>query len=297
MKVFITGGTGFIGAALCELLAEHHHQVTVLTRDTAAARKRLGPAIKLVSSPQAVSDDGYDVVVNLAGLPIADRRWSDARKAALHKSRIDLTNQLVDALEGMKDKPKVLLSASAIGYYGDQGEHWVDEDTAPRAEYTHQLCEAWEQAALRAQNIGVRVCVLRIGLVVGAGGGFLARMLPPFKVGLGGRLGSGRQWMSWVHRQDVLRMLCYLMEHETLQGPFNGTAPRPVRNAEFSQILGRQLHRPAKVPVPSAALQLAMGEMSGLLLTGQRVAPSRLLEAGFEFHYEQLEAALSEALS
>lgn len=296
MKVFVTGGSGFIGRELCASLLQRDCKVTVLSRKPDATRKLLGPMCDVVDAPDAVADSAYDVVINLAGLPIADRRWSAARKSALHESRVELTRQLVDAMGRGSRRPSLLLSASAIGYYGDQGERWVDEDTAPRAEYSHQLCAAWEQAAYGAQALGIRVCVLRLGLVIGPGGGFLGRLLPLFKLGLGGRLGDGQQWMSWVHRQDVLRMMHYLIDHETLQGAFNASSPRPVRNSEFTRALARELSRPAAVPVPAAALQLAMGEMSGLLLTGQRVAPARLLDAGFEFRFEQLEDALGETL-
>ena len=297
MKIFLTGGSGFIGRELCTSLRQRDCEITVLSRTPDAARKLLGPMCDVVDTPDAVAGSDYDVVINLAGVPIADRRWSAARKSALFESRVELTRQLVDAIGRRARRPALLLSASAIGYYGDQGERWVDEDTTPRAEYTHQLCAAWEQAAYGAQAHGVRVCVLRLGLVIGSGGGFLGRLVPLFKLGLGGRLGDGQQWMSWIHRQDVLRMIHYLIDHETLQGAFNATSPRPVRNSEFTRVLARQLSRPAAVPVPAAALQLAMGEMSGLLLTGQRVAPARLLEAGFEFRFEQLEDALGETLA
>ena len=296
MNLFITGGTGFIGAALSQALQQQGHRVTVLSRDAAAAQVRLGEHVSVVDSLRALQQTPVDAVINLAGLPIADRRWTEARKAALRASRVDFTHRLVDAMAQAAIKPGVLVSASAIGYYGDQANRLVDEYTEPREEFTHALCREWEQAALRAESLGIRVCILRLGLVIGPDGGFVKRMLPPFKMGLGGKLGTGQQWMSWVHRNDVQRMVAYLLAHETLQGVFNGVAPRPVRNEEFTQTLAGLLHRPAKAPVPAAILQLSMGEMSQLLLTGQRVVPSRLLEAGFEFQHERVETALQDIL-
>ena len=296
MDVFLTGATGFIGAALCAALQRRGDRLTVLTRDPAIARHRLGNDVELVSSPSVLTHTPAAVLINLAGLPIADRRWSEARKRALISSRVDLTHRLIDALEQSPILPRVLISASAVGFYGDRGNRLVDENTKAQCEFTHKLCYQWEQAALRAESLGIRVCILRIGLVIGSDGGFLGRLLPMFKLGLGGQIGSGEQWMSWVNRHDLVRMILFLIDHDTLQGPFNGTAPRPVRNKEFTRTLARLLKRPAGLTVPGFVLQLTMGEMSGLLLTGQRVVPARLLEAGFSFRFERLDAALSDAL-
>lgn len=297
MDVFITGGTGFIGAELCRVLLQRGDRVTVLSRDPAAARRRLGSEVKLVASSSVLAHTPFDAVVNLAGLPIADRRWSESRKRALLASRVGVTDALVQAMAQAGTRPRVLVSGSAIGYYGDRGNRLVDERSAPQQEFTHTLCYQWEQAAQRAEPLGVRVCLLRIGLVVGSDGGFLKRMLPAFRAGLGGPLGDGEQWMSWVHRHDLVRMILYLIDRDTLQGPFNGTAPRPVRNSEFTCTLGRVLNRPVRMRVPEFALRAALGEMSRLLLTGQRVIPVRLLEAGFEFDFERLDAALRDVVT
>lgn len=292
MNVLITGGTGFVGSALSQKLAGRGEQLTVLTRDVGTAQRRVGTAVNAVASLDDAEWPALDAVVNLAGLPIADRRWSEKRKQALYASRVDLTNQLVDALAQQEQRPRVLVSASAIGFYGDGGDSLLDERSRPHPDFSHELCAAWETAAERAEKLGIRVCIIRIGLVMGPGGGMLKRMVPGFKLGLGGRLGSGRQWMSWVSLQDLVEMIVYLMDHETLGGVFNATAPNPVRNSEFTSELATVLKRPAKVPVPAAALKLALGEMSQLMLAGQRVIPARLQQAGFTFRHPTLREAL-----
>lgn len=296
MRLFITGGTGFVGSALCRSLVARGDDLTLLSRKVKTAQQRVGVTVAAVPSVADVSTKPVDAVINLAGLPIADRRWSESRKKELFASRIDLTNQLIDELAQQQTRPKLLISASAVGYYGDCGSRQLDEDSRPQQEYTHELCAAWEQAALRAEDLGIRVCIVRIGLVLGPGGGILKRMLTPFRLGLGGRLGSGEQWMSWVHRDDLVRIILYLLDHETLRGVFNATAPEPLRNRDFSLLLARQLRRPAVLPLPAPVLKLGLGEMSRLLLTGQRVIPSRLLDAGFEFHYPEFKAALDDII-
>jgi uncharacterized protein (TIGR01777 family) len=241
-------------------------------------------------------NEPIDAVINLAGEPIAEGRWSAARKRRLEDSRIALTQDLVRWMAQASPRPAALISASAIGFYGDQGDAPVTEDSAPHSEYTHELCAAWEQAAFAARTHGIRTAVLRIGLVVGPGGGFLARMLPPFRLGLGGPIGSGRQWMSWIHREDLLGMIDFLLAHAELDGVFNATAPHPATSRDFARTLGRVLHRPALLPAPALAFRAAFGEMSRLLLTGQRVLPARALEAGFRFRFPELEPALRDVL-
>ncbi len=297
MNVFITGGTGFVGSALSQTLAGRSDQLTVLTRNAGNAQQRVGVPINAVESLADANLPSMDAVVNLAGLPIADRRWSEKRKRALYASRVDLTKQLVDALAEQEKPPKVLVSASAVGFYGDGGDSLLDEQSRPHPDFSHDLCAAWEAAALRAEKLGMRVCIIRIGLVMGPGGGMLRRMLPAFKLGLGGRMGSGQQWMSWVSLQDLVQMIVYLMDHATLQGIFNGTAPNPVRNSEFTSELASVLGRPAKIPVPAPALKLALGEMSQLMLEGQRVIPARLQQAGFTFSHPTLREALLYSLT
>ncbi len=297
MNVFITGGTGFVGSALSQTLAGRSDQLTVLTRNAGNAQRRVGVPINAVESLADANLPSMDAVVNLAGLPIADRRWSEKRKRALYASRVDLTNQLVDTLAEQEKPPKVLVSASAIGFYGDGGDSLLDEQSRPHPDFSHDLCAAWEAAALRGEKLGMRVCIIRIGLVMGPGGGMLRRMLPAFKLGMGGRMGSGQQWMSWVSLQDLVQMIVYLMDHATLQGIFNGTAPNPVRNSEFTSELASVLGRPAKIPVPAPALKLALGEMSQLMLEGQRVIPARLQQAGFAFSHPTLREALLYSLT
>jgi hypothetical protein len=296
MNVFVTGGTGFVGRALCASLAARGDTLTVLSRRANTAQQRAGVQLTPVTSPAQLRSIPTDAVINLAGLPIADRRWSEKRKKALYASRIDVTNRLIDALAQLQHRPRVLVSASAVGYYGDCGSQLVDEASKPHAEFTHELCAAWEQAALRAEELDIRVCIIRIGLVLGPDGGLLRRMLPAFRLGVGGKLGSGEQWMSWVHRDDLVRIIIYLLEHDTLRGAFNATAPGPLRNRDFTLALARQLRRPAAVSIPAVLLRLGLGEMSRLLLTGQRVLPKRLQGAGFEFRYEQIDQALQASI-
>ncbi len=297
MDIFITGATGFVGSALCQTLAARGDKLTALSRQVNTAQERAGAPLTVVSSPAVLRYTSADAVINLAGLPVAGRLWSESRKKALYASRVDLTHQLVEAMAQREHRPKVLISASAVGYYGDCGSRLVDENTKPHPEYTHELCSAWEQAALRAEELGIRVCIVRIGLVLGPNGGLLKQMSTPFRLGLGGRLGSGEQWMSWIHRDDLVRAILYLLDRGTLRSVFNATAPNPVRNRDFSQILARQLRRPALLPLPAALLRVSLGEMSRLLLGGQRVLPRRLQDGGFEFHYPDFTAALQDIIT
>jgi len=293
----ITGGTGFIGEALCRRLAARGETLTVLTRDPARTARVLPPGTRTVARiAELPAGEPVDAVINLAGEPIASGRWSAARKRRLEESRIGLTQELVHWMARATPRPRVLLSASAIGFYGDQGDAPVTEASAPHPEYTHALCDAWETAAFAARTHGIRTAVLRIGLVVGPGGGFLARMLPPFRLGLGGPIGSGRQWMSWIHREDLLGLIDFVLANEELDGVLNATAPNPVTGRDFARTLGRVLRRPALLPAPALAFRLAFGEMSRLLLTGQRVLPARALETGFRFRFADLEPALCDAL-
>lgn len=250
----------------------------------------------LRSLAEITEDARFDAVINLAGEGIADARWTSARKALLHSSRIGVTRELVATMTRLSVKPAVLLSGSAIGYYGDQGDLAVSESSPPHDEYTHRLCKEWEHEALQAQGLGIRVCLLRTGLVVGRDKGFLGKMLPLFRTGLGGRMGDGRQWMSWIHLDDHIAIQERLLEDVHLQGAFNLTAPQPVTNAEFTATLARCLRRPARLPVPSSVLKLALGEMAGLLLSGQRVLPELIERSGYRFQYPALQPALEDIL-
>lgn len=298
MKALITGGTGFIGSALARSLTEQGYLVTVLSRTPGAVEKIFGPGIQALDNlAQLRPEDSYRVIINLAGAPIFGRRWSDARKQVIKASRIDLTEQLIACMARMAAKPDILISGSAIGYYGNQGDAVLTEESATQNDFSHQLCADWEDAAKQAEQFGVRVCWIRTGLVLAAGGGILQRMLPPFRLGFGGRLGDGRQWMSWIHRQDWIAIAQSMIADSSMQGAYNATAPNPVTNREFVRILAHCLKRPAVLPVPASLLKVLLGEMSELVLGSQRVLPDRLLTQGFEFKYADLSAALNQALS
>ncbi|PSF05725.1 TIGR01777 family protein [Marinobacter fuscus] len=296
-KILITGATGFIGQVLCARLIEKGYQLTVLSRQPSHAVRAICGRVDAISKLDEVRGaQGFSAIINLAGEGIADRRWSDSRKQALRDSRIGLTESLVQVVRTWGELPDVLVSGSAVGFYGDQGERKVTERTPPNDEFTHQLCRDWENAAMELASDGVRVCLSRTGIVTGRNGGFLQRMLLPFKLGLGGKLGNGRQFMPWVHREDVVAGLLWMLETDAAEGPYNMVSPNPVSNAEFTRTLARVLHRPAVLPAPAPALKLALGEMSLLLLTGQRAIPEKLLEQGFHFHYAGLDEALEQSV-
>lgn len=297
MNVLITGGTGFIGRALAQHLTRQGHAVTVLSRNPDKVAAICGPGVAALGDlKQLKAEDAYQVIINLAGEPIFDARWTEARKKLIRDSRINLTGQLIDGIERMAVKPDVLISGSAIGYYGDQGDTVLTEQSAPNPDFSHRLCADWEQAAQKAEQFGVRVCLIRTGLVIAAGGGLLKRLLLPFRLGLGGRLGSGRQWMSWIHREDWIAIAQAMITDTSMQGAYNATAPHPVSNLEFTQTLARCLNRPALLPVPAGLLKILLGEMSELVLGSQRVMPERLLAQGFGFQYPDLASALRQAL-
>ncbi|MEX0603167.1 MAG: TIGR01777 family oxidoreductase [Marinobacter sp.] len=295
--ILITGGTGFIGQRLCPALQSKGYGITVLSRQKAPDVLALcGRVAAIQSLDQVKNHQGFDAVINLAGEGIADKRWSLERKQALRDSRIALTSELVNAIRSWKQRPDVLVSGSAVGFYGNQGDEPVTEDTVPQDEFTHQLCRDWELAAQALNSDGVRVCLSRTGVVAGPGGGFLQRMLLPFKLGIGGRLGNGHQYMPWVHRDDVVNALAWMLEKSSAQGPYNVVSPNPVTNREFTKSLAEALHRPAMLPAPAPVLNIALGEMSRLLLTGQRALPSRLSSEGFVFDYPDLKPALEDAV-
>lgn len=292
MRILITGGTGFIGQRLCPRLAAAGHEVVVLSRQ-AAPRLPEG-ASRAVRRLDDLSAADFDAVVNLAGEPIADARWTAKRKQLLLSSRLDTTSGLVRWMAESARRPQVMVSASAVGYYGDQGERPIDEGTPAQPGFTHELCAAWERAALAAEPLGVRVCIARIGAVLDRGGGALEKMLPAFWMGAGGRLGSGRQYFPWIHREDMCAILQWLVENPKAGGVYNVGAPNPVTNAEFTRALARTIKRPAVLPLPAAAIELLFGGVSEILLGSQRMLPKRLLEQGFEFRHPDIDAALAE---
>lgn len=296
MKILITGGTGFIGKKLCSYLLEKNHQLTVLSRKPKNVSLLCGNSVQPITSlEQLRSTDLFDAIINLAGEGIANARWTKTRKHVLLDSRINTTQHLIEYIARAKKKPQVLISGSAIGYYGDQGCKVLTEKSEPHEDFSHQLCERWETVAQQAENFGLRVCIIRTGLVIG-NGGFLNRMLPPFKFGLGGKIGDGKQWMSWIHHTDLIAIIDKLLEATVLQGVFNCTAPEPVTNEEFSQTLGKILKRPVYLPMPAFLLNILLGEMAELLISGQRVLPVQVEKAGYEFKYRELEPALRNVL-
>jgi uncharacterized protein (TIGR01777 family) len=298
MHVLITGGTGFIGRELATSLLADGHAVTVLTREITSSGNRVPNGAKAIRD--LARADAVDAVVNLAGANLGGTRWNPVTKMGFRTSRIDTTRRLVDWMSRLGTRPKVLVSGSAIGWYGPQGDEVLTESAPAGGDFSATLCRDWEAEALKAAALGVRVCTLRTGIVLGpigpAGGGALAQMLPAFRLGGGGPMGSGRQWMSWIHRADLVALIRFLITQETAAGPFNGTAPEPVTNAEFARTLGRVLRRPAILPMPGFALKLIVGEMAEILLSGQRVIPQAALDQGFRFRFPTLDAALRDVL-
>jgi uncharacterized protein (TIGR01777 family) len=295
MRILVTGGTGFVGRALCPRLASGGHDVVVLTRRAKADRPQ--GVRELVMRLEDLDAGDFDGVVNLAGAPIGDARWTDDRKRLLLESRLGTTARIVEWIGRARRRPGVLVSASAVGYYGEQGEREIVESTVPTPGFTHELCAAWERAAEAASGLGLRVCVMRLGVVLDREGGALAKMLPAFRLGAGGRLGSGRHWFPWIHREDVTAVVQWLLGNAQARGAYNVSAPNPVTNAAFTRALGAALGRPTPLPMPAAALRLLFGEMSELLLVSDRMLPRRLLAEGFEFRYPELGAALEAMLS
>lgn len=296
MKILVTGGTGLIGGHLVPRLQELGHQVTVLTRHRDTAREKLNDRVTLWDSLEDKQNlDGFDAVINLAGEPIADKRWTTEQKDRLCQSRWRITQKLADLINASETPPSVLISGSATGYYGDLGEVVVTEEEPPHNEFTHKLCARWEQIACKAQSDKTRVCLLRTGVVLAPKGGILGKMVPPFRLGLGGPIGNGRQYLAWIHIDDMVNAILWLLDND-LRGPFNMVSPYPVRNEQFAHALGHALQRPAILRVPATVMRLLMGESSVLVLGGQRALPKRLEAAGFPFRWYDLEEALADVV-
>jgi uncharacterized protein (TIGR01777 family) len=301
MRVVVTGATGFVGTPLVRELLAAGHSVTALTRAVERASRRLPARCQVVAwNPTGVLDPhvlmGADAVVHLAGEGIAAARWSADRKRAIRESRVATSTALVQAMDRLDAgaRPRALVAASAIGWYGDRGDAVLDEHSGPGAGFLARVCHDWEQAVFAAQALGVRTSTVRIGVVLGRDGGALQALLPVFRLGLGGRLGWGRQWFSWIHLQDLVGLLRFVIEHPEAAGPINGVAPQPVTNATFAAELGRALHRPALLSVPALVLRAALGEMSTVLLASQRVLPRAAERLGFAFRYPGVRAALDD---
>ena len=286
MKILITGGTGLIGKKLCSALLQQGHELTILTRRPTVVSTQCKAIVSLNEwQPEII----YDAVLNLAGEPIVDKSWTEKRKKCLCDSRISLTQELVRHIEAANQKPKVLISGSAIGYYGNTGDVIVDETTSVGSDFGAELCSAWENEALKAN---IRVCILRTGLVLDSSGGILKKMLLPFKLGLGGRIGDGKQWMSWIHIDDYVAIVIKLLGDEKAQGAYNMVAPEPVTNQQFTKILANKLSRPSFCNIPSWFLKLVLGERAELVLGGQRVSSIRIKELDYQFVYSNLKNSI-----
>lgn len=297
MRSLIIGGSGLIGRAL--LAREDDAIVTSRTATVCGlpshTRQVRWDPMRETLSREAL--EGVDAVFNLAGEPVASGRWTTERKRRIRESRVIGTKNLVEGIRRLDRRPPVLVSASAVGYYGDCGDRELTESSEAGDDFLADVCAQWEQSSHEAESLGVRVVCVRIGIVLAPGGGALARMLGPFKLGLGGRIGSGRQWMPWVHIEDVVGVLQHASGNVSVSGPMNAVAPNPVTNSEFTRTLGRALHRPTLFPVPNAVLRLAFGEMGGMLTASQRVAPRSAQLSGYAFRYTELGSALDAVLS
>jgi uncharacterized protein (TIGR01777 family) len=294
MHILMTGGTGFIGGALCQKLLGEGHQLTLLTRQSLVDTQRC----RYIASLEDIDpQERFEAVINLAGASLAERRWTAAYKAEILASRLETTRALLQLMQRLENTPEILLSASAIGYYGHHGDEELDESGSATPGFAQDLCQQWEQLALTVRELGVRVCLLRLGVVLDSGGGAFSQMARPFSFGVANWLGSGEQWLSWVHREDVVRAIQFLLQHSDLEGPFNITAPVAVTSRGFCDAMKRHKRTLLTAPVPAAVMRLMVGEMAEeLLLNGQRVVPAALQQAGFSFNYPGLDVALRDIL-
>ena len=297
MKIVVAGGSGFLGQPLVQRLLERQHDVAVLSRDP--SKVTVGRGVEWdPRSPGAWSSEvaDADVVINLAGENVGGGRWTEARKRRLIDSRLDATTALVQAMQSKPEKRRTFINASAVGFYGLRGDEALDESASRGSGFLADLVVKWEAAARGAESIA-RLVLPRFGVILAKNGGALGKMLLPFKLGVGGPIGSGQQWMSWIDREDVIRAIEWAIEKDSVRGVYNVTAPQPVRNRDFTRVLGRAVHRPAFMPAPAFALRLALGEMADeMLLGGQRVVPGRAQAEGFSFLYPTLEGALGHVL-
>jgi uncharacterized protein len=303
MRILVSGSTGFLGTSVVETLEREGHSITRLVRpDTSLPGAASGSGQTVAWDPVAGKFDagaaeGAEALVHLAGASIGEGRWNASRKRLLRTSRIDATRHLIGALAKLQRPPRVIVAASAMGYYGNRGDETLTETSAPGNDFLAGLCREWEEETARGAEFGARVVSLRFGIILAAHGGALPRMLTPFKMGVGGRLGTGRQWMSWLTLEETVRVIEFALANEDLVGPVNAVTPNPVRNVEFTKILAKTLHRPAIFPAPAFALRLALGEMADALLLGsQKVMPAKLASAGYEFLQPDLANALGKVL-
>ncbi|BAZ50987.1 hypothetical protein NIES4103_36100 [Nostoc sp. NIES-4103] len=306
MKLAITGATGFVGSRLVERLHKEGHRVVVLTRSTAFAQKIFPPNafsnVEIVAYTPTVSGSWQDAialcdgVVNLAGEPIAEKRWTPEHKQEILNSRQLGTQKIVEAIAKANPRPTVLVNASAIGYYGISETATFDETSLPANDFLAQVCKAWEAEATKVKDVGVRLVILRFGIVLGLGGA-LGKMITPFKLFAGGPIGSGRQWFSWIHVDDLVNLIVQALTKPEMEGVYNATAPNPVRMADLSQTMGQVMNRPSWLPVPGFAIEALLGDGAIVVLEGQKVLPKRTLASGFEYQYPNLQPALKEILN
>ena len=295
--ILVTGASGFIGHNFCISAKNKGYEVIALSRNKIYAEARL-KEIKVVTSLEEIpSTKEINFVLNLAGESLASGRWNKKLKQKFINSRLDMTNKLYDYFTNTKSYPEVIISGSAVGYYGPQGDNFIDEDSSYNNSYTNHLCALWENNASRFVHLGSRVCFLRIGIVLGEGEGALKRMIPPFNFGLGGKLGTGKQWFPWIHIKDQINLIFHCLEHQKLSGAINSCSPNPVTNQEFTRELGSVLSRPVFLSMPSFIAKVIFGEMANeLLLKGQRVVPKKALNSGFIFTYSHIDQALKNIL-
>lgn len=302
MKILVTGSTGFVGTALVRALIGEGHTVCRLVRPRTIVKEGAAEGIQVGWNPATGqlggAGVGPDAVLNLAGASIAGARWTPARKAELRASRIDTTRALVTALAKMNARPRVLVSASATGFYGDRGDEMLTEESRPGSDFLADLAKDWEAEARKAEAIGIRVVLARFGIILARDGGALPRMMLPLKLFVGGKIGSGKQWMSWISLEDVVSILRFSLEKNEVRGALNVISPQPLQNVEFTKILARRMRRPALFPAPRFALRLMLGEMAdALLLSSQRAVPQRLQQLGYQFQYADLASALAAILA
>ncbi|MFT6529553.1 MAG: hypothetical protein ACJAZB_001196 [Psychrosphaera sp.] len=293
MNILLTGGTGFIGSALCSFLIADGHTLVVVSRSTKRNHSNIIYVTQIDNSMQ------FDVVINLAGEPIANKRWSHSQKSKIQDSRINTTTHLIDYFNNTLLKPSLFISGSAIGFYGINTTNQDINETAKGDDsFSSTLCQEWETTALAAQALGIRTCLLRTGIVLGKKAGALNKMLPPFKLGLGGKIGSGQQWMPWIHIDDMVGLITWCIENKNINGAINCTAPFPVTNSAFTQALSLAVSRPTLLPIPAWLIKLLMGQMGQeLLLSGKKVVPAKALASGYQFKFEQINDALNDVIN